>query len=66
MQPTTTLKIIGTGLTLALVANLLLASFRLYNWMVFWIVLIVIAALSYWGVPWWKRRYVVISENKSI
>ena len=57
MKPTTKLKIIGTFFGIILILNMILAAMMLINWMVFWGVLIVVAAISYWGIPWLKRKW---------
>ncbi|MEK6937406.1 MAG: hypothetical protein AABX04_00030 [Nanoarchaeota archaeon] len=57
MTPSTTLKIIGVFFAVVLLLNLLAVSFRIIGWGIFWAVLIVIAAISYWGIPWLKRKW---------
>jgi fatty acid desaturase len=58
MNPRTKLKIIGGFFALLLLANLILAATLVINWLVFWLVLIIIAAISYWGIPWLKRTWI--------
>ncbi len=58
MTPTTQLKLIGCFFAVLLVLNLVLASFLVISWGTFWVVLAVIGAVAYWGIPWWKKRFV--------
>jgi len=57
MTPQTKLKIVGGFFALLLLLNLILAATMVIDWLVFWMVLIVIAAFSYWGIPWLKRTW---------
>ncbi len=56
MTPTTKLKLIGCFFAVLLVLNLVLASFMMISWGIFWLVLAVIGAIAYWGIPWYKKR----------
>jgi hypothetical protein len=50
------LKLIGYFLTILLIANLLLFSFTIISWKVFLLVLAVIGAVSYFGIPLFRKR----------
>ena len=58
MNSETKLKLIGCFFAALLVLNLGLASFMMISWGVFWIVLAVIGAIAYWGIPWYKKRFI--------
>lgn len=54
----TQLKLLGLFFTILLVLNLILASFRVIGWGTFWMILAVIGAIAYWGIPWWKKKFI--------
>ncbi|MFA6461648.1 MAG: hypothetical protein WCV90_05225 [Candidatus Woesearchaeota archaeon] len=56
MKAATKLKIVGVFFGVVLILNMLLVAFRITSWGVFWLVLAIVAAISYWGIPWLKRR----------
>jgi hypothetical protein len=58
MTPTTKLKLIGCFFAALLVLNLVLVSFLVISWGVFWIVLVVIGVIAYWVIPWYKKRFI--------
>jgi len=66
MTPQTRLKIVGVFFALLLLLNLILAATLVINWLVFWIVLVIIAAISYWGIPWLKRKWISKVEDQNI
>ncbi|MDO8655682.1 MAG: hypothetical protein Q7K45_00455 [Nanoarchaeota archaeon] len=49
------LKIIGVVGTLILIANVFLFAFRIITPLIFWIIIAVMAALVYVGLPKWKN-----------
>jgi len=58
MLPQVKLMLIGIFFTLLLIANLFLVGFRVYGWLVFWLILAVIAAISYFGIPRLKKKMI--------
>lgn len=62
MIPELKLKLIGYFLTVLLIANLLLFSFTIISWKIFLLVLAVVGAISYWGVPWVRKRLIPLSK----
>lgn len=58
MKPATKLKMVGIFFALVLLLNLILAATMLINWVTFWAVLILVAAISYWGIPRLKRKWI--------
>jgi hypothetical protein len=59
MNPFLLLKLFGLFLALLLVLNLILASLRKISWLTFWLVLVLIAFISYWGIPLVKKRLIL-------
>jgi len=57
MKPENKLKMMGIFFGLVLILNMLLVAFRVTSWIFFWIVLIVVALVSYFGIPWLKRYW---------
>ncbi|MBI4983473.1 hypothetical protein HZC32_02415 [Candidatus Woesearchaeota archaeon] len=51
MTPHTKLKLAGLFFGAVLVLNLVLVAFRVTDWLTFWIVLIIVAAVAYIGIP---------------
>lgn len=62
MNPELKLKLIGYFLTVLLIANLLLFSFTIINWKIFLLVLTIVGSISYWGVPWLRKRLTSFSK----
>lgn len=58
MIPATKLKIVGVFFGVILILNMLLVAFRKTSWGIFWLVLVIVAAISYWGIPWLKRKWI--------
>ena len=49
-------KIVSVALIAILIANILLLALGVISWRLFWVVIIVVAILAYYGIPRLKKR----------
>ena len=58
------IKVISVISLVIIVANLLLVSFQVYSWIVFWGIIILVALVAFPGMNWLQKKAVLQKQSK--